>query len=79
MLDADGELVIAVADMAATAALTPADLDDVADAISDAALVVLDGNLAAPTLGRALDICALRRCAGRPRPGQRAQGRGTRR
>ena len=58
VLDADGELVTAVADMAATAAISPADIDAVADAIGTADLVVLDGNLAAATLGRALDVCA---------------------
>ena len=58
VLDADGELVTAVADMAATGSLTPGDVDAVADLVGTAALVVLDGNLAAATLGRALDLCA---------------------
>jgi pseudouridine kinase len=58
VLDADGELVTAVADMAATTALSPADMDDVAEVIRGADLVVLDGNLSAETLGRALDLCA---------------------
>ena len=58
VLDTDGELVTAVADMAATAALSPDHVDAVRDAIAGAALVVLDGNLPADTLGRALDVCA---------------------
>jgi pseudouridine kinase len=56
VLDADGELVAAVADMAATEALAPADLDAVAATIAGARLVVLDGNLAAATLDRAADL-----------------------
>jgi len=54
VLDAEGELVVAVADMAATDALTPADVD--ADVVAAAGLVVLDGNLAAETLGYVLDV-----------------------
>lgn len=58
VLDADGELVTAVSDMAATAGLAPADVEGVADLVGTADLVVLDGNLRADTLGRALDLCA---------------------
>jgi pseudouridine kinase len=58
VLDADGELVVAVADMAATEALAPSDVDGVADVLGHAELVVLDGNLRPDTLGRALDVCA---------------------
>ncbi|MFS3129395.1 PfkB family carbohydrate kinase [Nocardioides sp. Bht2] len=58
VLDADGELVIAVADMRATAELTPAAIDEARDLIATASLVVLDGNLAAATLGYALDLAA---------------------
>lgn len=60
VLDTDGELVTAVADMAATAALTPADIDAWDDLLAGAGLVVLDGNLAPATLGRALDLCTAR-------------------
>ena len=56
VLDADGELVSAVADMAATATLGPDDLT--ADLVGGASMVVLDGNLRPDTLGRALDLCA---------------------
>lgn len=58
VLDADGELVTAVADMTATAALLPADVDAAGDLVRAASLVVLDGNLGWATLGRALDLCA---------------------
>lgn len=58
VLDADGELVVAVADMVATEALAPSDVDGVADVLEHADLVVLDGNLRADTLGRALEVCA---------------------
>lgn len=56
VLDADGELVAAVADMAATEQLAPADLDAAEAVIGAARLVVLDGNLATPTLARAADL-----------------------
>jgi len=55
VLDHDGELVAAVADMAATELLAPSDVDAAAAAIAGARLVVLDGNLAAATLERAAD------------------------
>lgn len=58
VLDGDGELVVAVADMAATEALGPSDVDAVADVLGAAELVVVDGNLATATLGRALQLCA---------------------
>jgi len=56
VLDADGELVAAVADMAATEELSPADVDAAAEVIAGARLVVLDGNLAAATLVRAAEL-----------------------
>ncbi len=56
VLDADGELVAAVADMAATEQLGPADVDAVASMIAGARLVVLDGNLSAATLDRAAGL-----------------------
>lgn len=58
VLDADGELVVAVADMKATEALAPSDVDAAADVLGAAGLVVLDGNLRTDTLGRALEVCA---------------------
>jgi pseudouridine kinase len=58
VLDADGELVVAVAAMAATESMGPAEVDGVADLIAAAALVVLDGNLSTATLGHALEACA---------------------
>ncbi len=51
VLAPDGELVTAVADMSAVDAITPEDLPD---DLTDAALLVLDGNLAPPTIARAL-------------------------
>ncbi len=50
LLDQAGELVSAVADMEATASLSPADVDLAADLLAGAALVVLDGNLPTATL-----------------------------
>jgi pseudouridine kinase len=58
VLDADGELVVAVAAMAATESIGPAEVDGVADLIGAAAIVVLDGNLSTAALGRALEVCA---------------------
>jgi pseudouridine kinase len=58
VLDADGELVVAVADMAATDELAPAAVDAARDLVAGADLVVLDGNLAAETLRYALDLAA---------------------
>jgi len=58
VLDADGELAVAVSDMAATDALAPADVHAAGDLIAGAALLVLDGNLAPETVGCALDLAA---------------------
>jgi pseudouridine kinase len=58
VLDADGELVVAVAAMAATDELSPEDVGAARDLVTTAALLVLDGNLAAPTLAFALDLAA---------------------
>lgn len=54
VLDADGDLAVGVADMAATDALVPDVLD--LDLLRSAALVVLDGNLPAPTLDTVLGL-----------------------
>jgi pseudouridine kinase len=56
ILDADGELVVAVADMTATDGLSPEDVGPARDLIAGAGLVVLDGNLAPATLAFALDL-----------------------
>lgn len=56
LLDADGELVVAVADMAATLDLGPDHLNRARDVIASAGLVVIDGNLAPATLEYALDL-----------------------
>lgn len=58
VLDADGELVVAVSDMRATDALAPADVDGARALVLAADLVVLDGNLAPATLAHALDLAA---------------------
>ena len=58
VLDADGELLVAISSMAATEALGPAEVEAAADLIAGAALLVLDGNLS----GRALE--AARAAAG---------------
>ena len=58
VLDRDGELVIAVSDMAATAELGPAQVDAARDVICSAELLVLDGNLAAETLSYARNLAA---------------------
>jgi pseudouridine kinase len=55
LLDADGELVAAVSDMAATDELTPESMAGARDVIAAASLLVLDGNLTAATVGAALD------------------------
>jgi len=56
LLDCDGELVSAVADMAATCELGPAEVNRARDVIATAGLVVLDGNLSPGTLDHAIDV-----------------------
>lgn len=56
VLDSTGELLVAVADMAATDGLSPEDVSRARDLIVAAGLVVLDGNLARATLSSALDL-----------------------
>ncbi len=58
VLDADGELVVAVADMTATDELTPDDVRRLGTAVAAAALVVLDGNLSPGTVAAAADLAA---------------------
>jgi len=57
VLDDRGELLIAVAAMEATDALTPAVLDDRRSVLRGAAWVVADGNLSADTLTHLLTLC----------------------
>src|SRR6478736_3964917 len=56
VLDADGELVVAVADMVATDELDAEHVNAARDRLATASLVVLDGNLAAGTPTLALDL-----------------------
>ncbi len=61
VLDADGELIVAVADMAATDDLTPGHVGRARDVIASAGLLVLDGNLAPATLEHARDLAGAAR------------------
>jgi pseudouridine kinase len=58
VLDCDGELVVAVSDMAAVGALGPGPVNEARDIITTAGLLVLDGNLAMPALTHAGDLAA---------------------
>jgi pseudouridine kinase len=58
VLDCDGELLIAVSDMAAVAGLGPGQVNLARDIIAAAGLLVLDGNLSLPTLIHASDLAA---------------------
>lgn len=58
VLDATGELVIAVSDMAATEELSPLHVDAAKDVIASCDLLVLDGNLSAETMGYARNLGA---------------------
>jgi pseudouridine kinase len=58
VLDHDGELAVAVADMEAVESLTPADVTAEAARIAAADLLVLDGNLLPATAVAAFDIAA---------------------
>lgn len=58
VLGADGELVVAVADMAATDELTPDVVRRAALALSSAGLLVLDGNLSPGTVAAAAELAA---------------------
>jgi sugar/nucleoside kinase (ribokinase family)/DNA-binding CsgD family transcriptional regulator len=58
VLDADGELIVAVSDMAAVDALGPGPVNEARDVITTAGLLVLDGNLAMPALTHAGDLAA---------------------
>jgi pseudouridine kinase len=56
-LSPEGELALAVADMGAVDAIAPGDLQE--ELIAAAGLLVVDGNLAAPTIARALDLACV--------------------
>lgn len=56
ILDADGEMIVAIADMAAIADLSPDHLASARDVISTAGLIILDGNLRPDTFAFALDL-----------------------
>lgn len=58
VLDERGELVIAVAAMGATDALTPAALNDRRRVLRGASWVIADGNLSTETLTHLLTLCA---------------------
>ncbi|MDF1604397.1 carbohydrate kinase [Nocardioides sp. YIM 152315] len=58
VLDVDGELLVAVSDMAATDELDSDHVAAARDLVAAASLVVLDGNLATATLDFALDLAA---------------------
>jgi pseudouridine kinase len=56
VLDVDGELLVAIADMEATAELGPEQLQAARDVIATAGVVVLDGNLGRAAFEHALDL-----------------------
>jgi pseudouridine kinase len=56
VLDADGELIVAIADMDATAELGPQQLQAARDLIATAGVLVVDGNLGREALEYALDL-----------------------
>lgn len=56
VLDAGGELVLAVADMTATEQLLPEHVSPLRELLSQAGLLVLDGNLTAATASHAMDL-----------------------
>lgn len=60
VLDHDGELVVAVADMDAVAGLRPEDLPRLGDLVAGARLLVMDANLSPATAAYALELAAAR-------------------
>jgi pseudouridine kinase len=58
VLDCDGELIVAVSDMAAVDALGPGPVNEARDIITTAGLLVLDGNLGMAALTHAADLAA---------------------
>lgn len=61
VLDADGELIVAIADMTATAHLGADHLRAARDVIASADIVVVDGNLSREAFDLALDLASGRR------------------
>jgi pseudouridine kinase len=59
VLDADGEMLLAVADMTATDGLRPEHLQSARELITHAAMLVLDGNLPAATSAHLLDLARM--------------------
>ena len=58
VLDHDGEMAVALSDLAATESLTPDRLAAAEPAIAGADLLVVDGNIPAAAVGRLLDVAA---------------------
>lgn len=58
VLDADGELMVAVSDMSAAEEIGPDLINAARDLIAGAGLLVLDGNLPEATIAHALDLAA---------------------
>ncbi len=58
VLDADGELIVAIADMEAITELRPDRLQSARDIIATAGVLVIDGNLDLDTFDYALDLAA---------------------
>lgn len=58
VLDSDGELIVAVADMAATDNLGPDPINQAREVIASSRLLILDGNLAPATLEHAVDLAS---------------------
>lgn len=56
VLDADGELMVAIADMDATTELGPDQIQSARDVIATAGVLVIDGNLGRDALEHALDL-----------------------
>ena len=56
VLDADGELIVAIADMDATTELGPDQIQSARDVIATAGVLVIDGNLGRDALEHALDL-----------------------
>ncbi len=58
VLDVDGELIVAIADMEGTAELGPEQLHNARDVIATAGVVVVDGNLRLDALEYAMDLAS---------------------
>lgn len=58
ILDSNGELIVAVSDMAVAADLAAEHVNQAREVVNTAGLLVVDGNLAPATLGYALDLAA---------------------